>query len=179
MSRKDISPAERTGNRIRYIRAIEFLACAALILADLLTKSLAVLNLRDKAPMVLIPGVLELRYLENRGAAFSMLTNHQGIFIVIAIAAIVLIVWVLHKIPVTHHFAGLHICLILILAGAAGNLIDRLQLGYVRDFIYFSLINFPIFNVADIYVTTATVLLIVLILFVYRGDHDFDFLKRT
>jgi signal peptidase II len=72
----------------------------------------------------------------------------------------------------------LRICIVFLSAGAFGNLIDRVFLGYVRDFFYFSLIDFPIFNVADICVSVTMCVLIILILFVYR-DHDFDFLKRT
>ena len=64
----------------------------------------------------------------------------------------------------------------LLVSGAAGNFIDRVRFGYVRDFIYFKLINFPVFNVADCYVTVSVVLLIILILFVYKED-DFNFLK--
>ena len=64
----------------------------------------------------------------------------------------------------------------LLVSGAAGNFIDRVRFGYVRDFIYFKLINFPVFNVADCYVTVSVVLLIILILFVYKED-DFEFFK--
>lgn len=71
----------------------------------------------------------------------------------------------------------LHILLTLIGAGAAGNLLDRLIFSYVRDFIYFSLINFPVFNVADMYVTVSTILLAILIIFVYR-DEDFEAMRH-
>ena len=63
-------------------------------------------------------------------------------------------------------------------AGALGNLIDRIFRGYVVDMIYFVPINFPVFNVADCYVTVSVVLLIILILFVYKED-DFGFLKLS
>ena len=65
---------------------------------------------------------------------------------------------------------------VLLGAGAIGNFIDRLEFGYVRDFIYFKLIDFPVFNVADSYVTVAVIIFIILILFVYE-EEDFDFLK--
>jgi signal peptidase II len=67
--------------------------------------------------------------------------------------------------------------MVFIAAGAVGNMIDRVFLGYVRDFLYFSLIDFPIFNVADIYVTCATILLILLLLFYYKEEDDFAFLS--
>ncbi|MDY3716667.1 MAG: signal peptidase II, partial [Blautia sp.] len=66
-----------------------------------------------------------------------------------------------------------------ITAGAIGNLIDRVRLGYVVDFIYFSLIDFPVFNVADIYVTGSMILLILLVLFFYKNEEDFAFLARS
>ena len=71
----------------------------------------------------------------------------------------------------------LRVVLVMICAGAAGNFIDRVSQGYVVDFIYFELINFPVFNVADIFVTVGAALLVVLILFYYK-DSDFDFLSR-
>ena len=108
-----------------------------LVLADQFTKHLAVLFLKNRPPVVLIPGILELQYLENRGAAFSMLQNRQGFFYVLTTIFLVLIV----------------------------------------DFIYFVVIDFPVFNVADIYVTLSVISLIILILFHYR-DNDLDFLKK-
>lgn len=64
----------------------------------------------------------------------------------------------------------------MVTAGGLGNLIDRVRLNYVVDFIYFSLIDFPVFNVADIYVTTSMILLFIAVLFYYK-DEDFQFLK--
>ena len=63
----------------------------------------------------------------------------------------------------------------LLAAGGLGNFIDRLFLGYVRDFLYFKLIDFPVFNVADSYVTIGLIILIILIMFVYN-EKDFGFL---
>lgn len=70
----------------------------------------------------------------------------------------------------------LHVLLSLIAAGAIGNMIDRIRLDYVVDFIYFVLINFPIFNVADIYVSVSTVALVILLLFVYK-ENDLNFIS--
>lgn len=155
----------------------EVLAGCLLVALDLLTKSAAAGALKGQTPIVLIEGVLELRYVQNTGAAFSLLENAQWLFILVAAAAIAVIAVLLLRLPKTRHFAPMHILLTLIAAGAAGNLIDRITLNYVRDFIYFSLIDFPIFNVADIYVTVSTVLLVICILFYYE-DEDFDFLRR-
>ena len=65
--------------------------------------------------------------------------------------------------------------MVLLAAGGLGNFIDRLFLGYVRDFLYFKLIDFPVFNVADSYVTIGLIILIILIMFVYN-EKDFGFL---
>lgn len=158
--------------------AAGILLFAVLVILDQLTKTAAVNALKGKAPAVLIKGVLELYYLENTGAAFSLLRNAQWLFIIIASAAIIAIGVLLLKMPANKKLQPLRIILILIGAGAAGNLIDRFFLGYVRDFIYFSLINFPVFNVADIYVTSAVALLIILILFYYK-EEDFSFLQKS
>jgi signal peptidase II len=65
---------------------------------------------------------------------------------------------------------------ITLFSGALGNFIDRIELSYVRDFIYFKLIDFPVFNIADIYVVLSAIALCILVMFVYK-DEDFAFLK--
>mgnify|MGYP000283727217 FL=1 len=113
--------------------------------------------------------------MQNTGSAFSLLENAQWLFILIAVAAVLLISVFLIRLPKTKRYQPLHILLTFISAGAVGNLIDRIQLGYVRDFIYFSIIDFPVFNVADIYVTVSTALLVILVLFYYREEDFNDF----
>lgn len=163
-------------NRFRAVlRAAVLIALwLVLISLDLASKSKAAAVLKGNAPIVLIDGVLELRYVQNTGAAFSILENAQWLFILVAVAAILIIALVLHRLPGTRHYLPLHILLTLISAGATGNLADRLLLGYVRDFIYFSLIDFPVFNVADMYVTVSVAILVFYILFYYK-DEDFVF----
>ena len=158
--------------------SLEVICAVFLVVFDLLTKTAAAAALKGQAPIVLIDGVLELRYVENTGAAFSILENAQWLFIAAAGVVIAAIAVLLLKLPGTRHYLPMHLLLTLIAAGAAGNLIDRIFLHYVRDFIYFSLIDFPIFNVADIYVTVSTFLLVLCILFYYE-DEDFAFLHRN
>ena len=74
------------------------------------------------------------------------------------------------KMPHTKRFLPLRACFVAIAAGAIGNMIDRISLNYVVDFFYFKLIDFPIFNVADIYVTCATFVLVFLIVFYYKEE---------
>lgn len=154
----------------------DFLGLLALILADQFSKYIAVVRLKDQPAIVLIADVLELNYLENRGAAFGMLQNQKMFFIFVAIIILSVIVYVLYKTPDKKKYNMLHLLLICIAAGAIGNMIDRLRLDYVVDFISFVLINFPIFNVADIYVTVATLVLVLLLLFVYK-EEDLNFIS--
>lgn len=142
----------------------------ALILFDQWTKLLAVTHLKNKKPFVVLEGIFQLRYLENRGAAFGMMQGKQTFFILISLAACMVIGYIYFKLPWKKRFHPLRGSALFIAAGAVGNLIDRCVRGYVVDFFYFELIDFPIFNVADIYVTCATVLLAVLILFVYKEN---------
>ena len=79
--------------------------------------------------------------------------------------------------PADKKYNYLFFTIIFLTSGAIGNFIDRIRFAYVRDFIYFELIDFPVFNVADIYVTLSVITLIILIFFVYK-DEDFEFLSR-
>lgn len=152
---------------------------AAAIGLDQWTKALAVERLRGQEPFVLIEGVFELFYSENRGAAFGMLQGKQSLFFLIAAAVLLAAVFALVRMPAGKRFLPLTACLFLLVSGAAGNMIDRLSQGYVVDFLYFKLIDFPIFNVADCYVVIATFLLIILVCFVYSEEElSFLSLKR-
>lgn len=144
-----------------------------LVFLDQWTKYLAVHHLKDHASLVVIKGVFELHYLENRGAAFGVLQGRKMFFIIITMLMIILMVYVYGRLPAERRFYPLHGICIALFAGAIGNFIDRIFHQYVIDFFYFSLINFPIFNVADIYVTCAMVLFIVLFLFYYK-EADLD-----
>ncbi len=156
---------------------LDLLVFFLLTAADLFTKHLAVLHLKDSEPIVLIPGALQLRYLENRGAAFGVLQNQRIFFAITGIAFLLAVVWYLKKIPAESKYRVLRAVLVVVAAGDVGNLIDRVRLGYVVDFIYFSLINFPIFNVADIYVTVGTAVLFILVIFVYK-EEDLEIFKK-
>lgn len=144
----------------------------ALLFLDQLTKQAAQQMLQGKDAFPLIAGIFELRYLENKGSAFGMLQGQRGLFIMMAVLMLFFIPYIYYKIPLTKRFWYLRVIAVLFLSGAVGNAVDRIRYGYVIDFFYFSLIDFPIFNVADIYVTVSTFLLMILILFYYR-DEDF------
>ena len=154
----------------------DFMLFVILIIMDQLTKHLAVVRLKNQSAYNLINGILEFNYLENRGAAFGVLQNQKYFFVFVALIFWGVIVFVLIKVPTQKKYYSLNILLVMIAAGAIGNMIDRVRYDYVVDFIYLVCIQFPIFNVADIYVTTATVILVFRILFVYKTN-DFDFLS--
>lgn len=141
-----------------------------LLLIDQLTKLWAVKILKPIGSIKIIHNVLEIYYVENRGAAFGIMQNKQWFFLIITLAVLVCLLWISGKIPEEKHFIPLKVCLYFVGAGAIGNMIDRVFRKYVVDFIYFSLINFPVFNVADIYVTVAAFMLVVLILFFYQEE---------
>lgn len=147
-----------------------------LIAADQVTKILSVRALYPDRHFVLLPGILELTCVQNRGAAFGILQNARFFFVIITAVALFAIGYVLARLPSDRRYRPIHICLCFVAAGAVGNLIDRVLLSYVRDFIYFSLIDFPVFNVADMYITCATFAMLFLCLFYYRDDADFAFL---
>lgn len=178
-------------------KTIFFSGCFVLFLIalDQLTKYLAVVFLKGNSPIPIIKDVFELQYLENSSAAFgidpiSFLQNifhfnifeqnpilylnvRMGFFYVITILMIMVFIWIFLKIPKNRRMIYLDCVFILITAGAIGNLIDRIAQQYVVDFLYFKLIDFPIFNVADIYVSCSAVVLLVLGIFYYK-DEDIE-----
>lgn len=155
---------------------IDIIALILLVAVDQITKYYAVVRLKNRPAVPIIEDVLELNYLENRGAAFGLLQNQKIFFLFVGIVILGVILFVMFKIPGKKRYDGLHVLLVMIAGGAIGNMIDRIRLDYVVDFISFVLINFPIFNVADMYVTISMVGLFILILFVYK-EEDLSFLS--
>lgn len=154
-----------------------FLVSTAVLVAfDQWTKNLAVEHLKGQEDISLIPGVLCLHYLENRGAAFGIFQDQRTFLLILTAIILICVCYVLWRIPSDKKYNLLKLLCIMITAGGIGNLIDRVRLNHVVDFIYFSLIDFPVFNVADIYVTTSMFLLLILVLCYYK-DEDFQFLK--
>lgn len=164
-------------NRQRIASFIQlFISVLLLTGLDQLTKLLAVLNLKNQADITLIPNVLYFQYLENRGAAFGIFQDKKIFLILLTSIILIGVCYILWKIPQDKKYIPLKLLCFLITAGGIGNLIDRVRLNYVVDFIYFAPIDFPVFNVADIYVSVGMVLLFILVLFYYK-DEDFNFLR--
>jgi len=131
---------------------LDALIAAVLLFLDQFTKYLAITHLKDQPAIVLIDGVLELQYLENRGSAFSLLQGQKFIILAIGFAVLAVLIFVIVKLPQNKKFRIVHILLSALIAGALGNIIDRLRFDYVVDFISFVLIHFPVFNVADCFI---------------------------
>ena len=148
-----------------------------LIAFDQFTKNLAVSHLKEQADIPILKGIFELSYVENRGAAFGMMQNKQGFFLIMTAVVLVGILWLFHKIPQDKRYLPLRAVLVLLTSGAIGNFIDRASQNYVVDFFYFKLIDFPVFNVADIYVVVSVFCLAFLILFYYKEEEFDEILK--
>ena len=142
-----------------------------LILADRLTKQWAVLELMD-GDIAVWDGVLRFHYLENRGAAWGLFENAFWLFYIITAVAVVIMAYFYARIPFKKRYTLLRFLMVLLCAGAVGNFIDRALYHYVIDFIYFELINFPVFNIADCYVTVSVILLVFSLFFIYNKDSD-------
>lgn len=168
---------------------------AILVAIDQITKSLAVAFLKNKPAIPIIKDVFELEYLENTSAAFGMdpisllhkifqfdvfnqnpeiyLNVRMGFFYLLTIVMIWLLGLFYLRIPKEKRFRYMDWIVLFMIAGAIGNFIDRATQQYVVDFLYFKLISFPIFNVADIYVTCAVIALLILGLIYYK-DEDIE-----
>ncbi|MBR5475089.1 MAG: signal peptidase II [Lachnospiraceae bacterium] len=129
-----------------------------LIILDQLSKYWASTTLLQEGFIEVIPGAFEFRYTENRGVAFSMLQDQRWVFIPVSILMTLVLIIMLMRSPMRQSKLFC-ISTILVIAGAIGNLIDRIVLGYVIDYLYFSLIDFPIFNFADCCVVVGAILL--------------------
>lgn len=134
-------------------------------------------DLMNQEPFVIIPDVFSLQYHENTGAVWGILSGKVDFLKIFTLIIFALITFVYFKIPKDKKYNPLKVITVFILAGAAGNLIDRICLGYVVDFIYFELINFPLFNIADSFLTVSSILLFILAIFYYK-DEDFAFLEN-
>lgn len=155
---------------------LDFVIIAVLLVLDQVTKHLAILHLKDQPAYVLIDGVLELQYLENRGSAFGMLQNQKFFILFVGVVFMAVILFFMFKLPESKKYNKVHVLLSVIVAGGIGNMIDRVRFDFVVDFISFVLINYPIFNVADIYIVVATIVLFALFVFVFK-EQDLEFLS--
>lgn len=139
---------------------------------DQYTKHLAVIHLKDGKDFVLIKNILSFSYLENTGAAWGVLSGKITLFAVFTCILIMLVILIILRLERMGgiKYRMLQLDMVVLLAGAIGNLADRLINGYVVDFIKTDFINFPVFNIADCYVTLSMIILIVFLLFFMKED---------
>lgn len=131
-----------------------FIIILAILSLDQLSKFLALKNLSVGQSIPLIGNIFHLSLVHNRGAAFGILKNHAFLFIIISASAVILIFFALKERGRGRLY---RVSLGFILAGALGNLIDRISYGYVVDFLDFRV--WPVFNIADSAITVGAVLL--------------------
>ncbi len=142
------------------------------MIIDQAIKLLIIKNFELHEEKKVLGDIFTLYYIRNTGSAWGMLSGHTWLLVIISLLAIFIIGYVYCNIP-NKKYTILRVCLALILGGALGNLIDRIRLNYVVDYLYFKLIDFPVFNFADICVTVPVALVVLLCIFKYKGD-DFD-----
>lgn len=144
---------------------IEILIISAVLALDIFLKRYAETHLRD-IRVRFIPGIINLVYVENRGAAFGILQGKLEFFLALTVIALAVFIFFLYKKRDGHWL--LRLSLALIIAGTAGNFIDRVKTGYVVDMIEFDFVYFAVFNIADSALTVGATLFAVYYLFIYK-----------
>ncbi len=144
---------------------IPILITILLILLDQGTKLWALGSLKPIHSMTVVDGFLDLTFVENRGVAFGMLSGQRWLILVLTGVIAGALIYFYRTLPKKKAYLPLRAALLLVLSGAVGNIIDRVCRGYVVDFFDFRLINFPIFNVADVLLNIGVVLMLIDILF--------------
>ena len=174
-------------NKTKHFIIITTLAIILIIL-DQVSKLTAIKYLKGRNPKTVIPRIIEFDFLEggNKGAAFGMLNNKILFFVVITILAILVIIFIIRNLLLTVEYginnnyqqiiSQKNQCILLcytltaLLSGAVGNFIDRITRRSVVDFISFKFINFPTYNVADIYVTLSCISIVIICLCKFDND---------
>ena len=156
---------------------LPIIAVVVLILLDQGTKFWALASLKPIHNMTLMEGFMDLTFVENRGVAFGMFSGQRWFILLLTGIIAVGLIWFYKAMPKKKEYFPLRVSLVLVLSGAIGNIIDRLFRGYVVDFFEFTFFEWPVFNVADIYVVVGVILLALMILFVVK-DEDLDFKKK-
>lgn len=158
-----LNPSTKTGGdqppRKEKLLLLTILLCVALIGLDQLVKLWVVQNLLPVGTMPLIPGIIELRYVENDGAAFSLFSGMQTMLIIFT--GLVLLGFAVVLLFRRPKDKLMYTAMLLILSGGVGNLIDRIVNGYVVDYLATQFMNFPVFNIADILVVVGVGLMLI------------------
>lgn len=151
--------------------ALYILAIVTLVTADQFSKYLIVKNINETVSIELIQNFFNLTNIKNYGAGFSILQNQRIFLIVVSLLAVVFVSYLLFKSKSNESFN--RICYLLIIGGAIGNLFDRIRFGYVVDFLDFNIFgyDFPVFNIADSFLTIGCILLIFSVILESKNAH--------
>lgn len=142
---------------------------AAIVVLDQIFKYLAINNLKSVENIAVIDNLLYFTYLENRGAAFGIFSNQRWLFIIATVLAIILLVYLVFAKKFQSKIFNISVALII--GGGVGNLIDRIFLGYVVDYIQISFFP-PVCNFADYCITAGTIILIIWLFFCYDKNKN-------
>lgn len=148
---------------------------------DQISKYLIVNRLNIEKNYPVIPQLISFEYLENRGVAFGFMDGKMTLITIVVILVTIGIIYIIKLLQnsiyrnydLSKKFSFLQILCTFMIAGAIGNLIDRIRLGYVVDFIKFDFIDFPSFNIADCYVVVATILVFIILMF-FTNENEFE-----
>ena len=149
---------------------ISVIVAAVLTAVDQITKHIALTKLKPIGNTTFIKGFMDFTFVENRGAAFGILNGKIWLLLILAAIICAVIIYSMLKMPKTKEYRLLKAALTLILAGAVGNVIDRVIRGYVVDFFEFTFISFPVFNMADIYVVVGAIAMALIMIFVIKDE---------
>ena len=150
-----------------------------LIGLDQLVKFLITSHMALSDTIPVIKNVFHITYIQNRGAAWGSLQGKRILLLAVTRLVLIFLVYFYIKMLKMDKYKDLRILFLFVFSGAVGNMIDRIHLGYVIDMFDFRLINFPVFNVADIYVTCSMIILLILILFKYKDNELEDLFGRS
>lgn len=151
---------------------IPAITAVILIGVDQATKYLALVKLKPISSMTMADGFLNLTFVENRGVAFGMFSGQRWFILLLTAVITVVLLYFYSKLPKTKEYKFVRMAMVLVFAGAIGNMIDRVFRGYVVDFFEFAFVRFPVFNVADIFVVVGVFILAFLILFVIKEPEE-------
>ncbi|HFI0635316.1 TPA: signal peptidase II [Streptococcus suis] len=138
------------------------IVAAVMIVLDQLVKAWTVANIALDTVEPFLPGFMSLAYLRNYGAAWSILQNQQWFFTIVTLVVVTALIWYYIKQMKGNIWTLLSLSLMI--AGALGNFIDRIRLGYVVDMFHLDFISFPVFNVADICLSVGVGILFICIM---------------
>ncbi|SEF43390.1 signal peptidase II [Eubacterium ruminantium] len=165
-----LSKKKIDGTGKKMIIVLSFFFFVLLIIMDQLSKDIIMKKYEVGEGKTVIKNVLEILHIRNKGSAWGMFEKVPIIPMIIACIMIGLLIYVYTNLIRYERYRALRICVICLVSGAIANIIDRIRLGSVTDFVYFKFINFPVFNVADIYVTFSIVAVLLLLIFKYSSE---------